>query len=335
MNFLESMETDEYADYHKHNIFYPFASEVEWELASWLSASSLSQKAIDQFLCLDYVRSLEMFAIIEHWRGPWTIQVQLNPPTFRSANELRHRVEALPAGPQWKTTKVSLQGYATKSPMRLYWHDGLEVVKHLFSNPIFAPSIETVPYRAYGMTDEGEVREYGEFMSTDQAWKIQVLDLPSIRFCKFKPWRQDALPNGHGFLGIIGATDKTPLTIGTGNKEMHPLLLSIANIAAGVRMKATSPVFALAAYLPIPKFLDVAPDVQAVLTARVYHYCIDKVVANLKIAERTGALMSDPMGRQQVLLLCHLPPPPNLTICCLILHEPASIHSRRSLLSSM
>jgi hypothetical protein len=40
-------------------------------------------------------------------------------------------------------------------------------------------------------------------------------------------------------LGVIAASDKTPLTIGTGNREMHPVLLSLANIEAGVRMKAT------------------------------------------------------------------------------------------------
>jgi len=77
---------------------------------------------------------------------------------------------------------------------------------------------------------------------------------------------------------------------------MHPLLLSIANIAAGARMKATSHAFSLAAYLPIPKFLNVSKAVQAVLAARVFHYCVDKVVVNLKVADRFGVAMSDPSG---------------------------------------
>jgi hypothetical protein len=81
---------------------------------------------------------------------------------------------------------------------------------------------------------------------------------------------------------------------------MHPLLLSVANIKASVRMKATAHAFALAAYLPIPKFLDVGTDVQAVLSARVFHHCIGKVVANLKTAEQTGVLMSDPFGRLRI-----------------------------------
>jgi hypothetical protein len=60
-------------------------------------------------------------------------------------------------------------------------------------------------------------------------------------------------------LSVIGASNKTPLTIGSGNKEMHPVLLSLANIDTGVHMKATSHAFALAAYLPIPKFVNVSP----------------------------------------------------------------------------
>ena len=41
---------------------------------------------------------------------------------------------------------------------------------------------------------------------------------------------------GHTMLSVICASDKTPLTIGMGNAEMHPLLISLANIDAGVRM---------------------------------------------------------------------------------------------------
>ena len=65
---------------------------------------------------------------------------------------------------------------------------------------------------------------------------------------------QSSLPDGHSFVGVIGASDKTPLTLGSGNKEMHLLLLSLTNIHADVHMKASSHAFALAAYLPIPSF---------------------------------------------------------------------------------
>src|ERR1700683_3525047 len=105
-------------------------------------------------------------------------------------------------------------------------------------------------------------------------------------------------------LGIIGTSDKTPLTIGFGNKEMHPVLLSLANINAGVRMKATSHAFTLAAYLPIPKFFNVSPQVQAMLSARIFHICFDIITVNLKHATVHGVPMSDPSGKVR---MCHTP----------------------------
>jgi hypothetical protein len=108
---------------------------------------------------------------------------------------------------------------------------------------------------------------------------------------------QSQLSPGHTFVGVILASDKTPLTIGTGNREMHPVLLSLANIDAGVRMKATSRAFALIGYLPIVKFLDVTDHEQSMLKARLFHYCLDIILQPLKDAERDGAELSDADGR--------------------------------------
>ena len=64
--------------------------------------------------------------------------------------------------------------YKTKEPLILYWRDGLEVVQHLFSNPAFASHLDISPYREYEEEPTGEERVYGEFMSADRAWEIQV-----------------------------------------------------------------------------------------------------------------------------------------------------------------
>ena len=183
----------------------------------------------------------------------------------------------------------------------LYWRDGLDVIKHLFSNPIFASCIDLSPYQEYKETPQGQQCVYGEFMSADCAWNIQVSSVFHTVLLLITITLQTNLPDGHSFLGVIGASDKMPLTIRMGDKEMHPLLLSIANIHAGVHMKATSHSFALAAYLPVPKFLNVSQPVQAVLAARIYHYAISIVMKNLKTAAQDGMVMSDLMGRLRVI----------------------------------
>lgn len=103
-------------------------------------------------------------------------------------------------------------------------------------------------------------------------------------------------------LGVIATSDKTPLTVGTGSKEMHPFLLSLTNIKAGVRMKATSHAFSLTSYLPIPKFKNVTAPVQAALSACVFHISVGIITESLQKAAIHGHVMPGPDGD---LRICH------------------------------
>jgi len=73
----------------------------------------------------------------------------------------------------------------------------------------------------------------------------------------------------------------------TGNLEMHPLFLTIANINSDVHMKATSHAWACIVYIPTLEFL-VHPDFHSVLEARVWHHCMDIVCTGLKLAAHAG-----------------------------------------------
>lgn len=67
-------------------------------------------------------------------------------------------------------------------------------------------------------------------------------------------------------------------------------------------MKATSHAFALAGYLPIPKFRDVTGPVQAALSARVFHIAVSIITNTLQQAEGPGHTMPGPDGN---LRICH------------------------------
>ena len=56
--FLDLFDEDEHTGAHQANPYYPFASQPEWELASFLLKSDLSRVAIDQFLKLQLVCAL-------------------------------------------------------------------------------------------------------------------------------------------------------------------------------------------------------------------------------------------------------------------------------------
>jgi hypothetical protein len=55
LTFLERFNDDAYAHHRNDNLYYPFASFQDWELASFLLSSTLSMAAIDRFLGIELV----------------------------------------------------------------------------------------------------------------------------------------------------------------------------------------------------------------------------------------------------------------------------------------
>ena len=80
------------------------------------------------------------------------------------------QMDTIPRGPNWRCTVIHIEGYPTRDPIQLYWHDALEVVRELFGNPIFSQHMEYDPY----IILDGQEREYSEWMSSDEAHRIQV-----------------------------------------------------------------------------------------------------------------------------------------------------------------
>ncbi|KAL4064880.1 hypothetical protein V8B97DRAFT_1919931 [Scleroderma yunnanense] len=160
-------------------------------------------------------------------------------------------------GMPWHCTKIELIGYKTTHPIYLIWHNGLEVIKMIFSNPIFAKVMTYDPHAIL--------------------WMVS-----------------DLLPEGMTILPIMATSNKIPVTSHTGNLEMHPLFLTVGNIQSDVWMKATSHAWSLAAFMPIPKF-KVHSKYQTILQARVWHKCMDIMCSNLKVAACTGMYTPDPL----------------------------------------
>ncbi|KAG1901601.1 uncharacterized protein F5891DRAFT_950324, partial [Suillus fuscotomentosus] len=90
VTFLDLFDADEYAEHRKENLFYPFASREEWEVADFLLRSPLSMAAINQFLglhmldfvpCRVYMTSARLLRVYSEWLtsdSAWEIQDQLH-----------------------------------------------------------------------------------------------------------------------------------------------------------------------------------------------------------------------------------------------------------------
>ena len=58
-------------------------------------------------------------------------------------------MESLPQGTPWNCTEIELIGYKTVHPIYLVWQDGLEVIKMLFSNPVFTQAMTYDPHTIF------------------------------------------------------------------------------------------------------------------------------------------------------------------------------------------
>jgi hypothetical protein len=101
-------------------------------------------------------------------------KVEQRPLSFKSAKELRSRVELLPSGPQWLMQTVQVPGDNTSTDLTLFYRDGLEVFKFLFGNPVYQGFMSYEPVKLYA-DQRREKRIYGDIMTGDWAWECQVL----------------------------------------------------------------------------------------------------------------------------------------------------------------
>ncbi|KZS88527.1 hypothetical protein SISNIDRAFT_417979 [Sistotremastrum niveocremeum HHB9708] len=252
---------DKFSKQRKKCLYYPFKSAAEAEIALMLDDSGMSNKEIDAFLKSQFVKSNK-------------------PLSFRSAQRLRQLIEMLPAGSQWKWKEIKFEGYETKSPLVVYYRDGLECIESLFADPRFVEHLDLIPRREY-LDEEHSVRTYNEMMTGQIPWEVQ-----------------DCLPEGATSLGVVMSSDKTQLSQGTGNAAAHPILLSLGNIKSSIRNSGSSHAFLLAALIPIPSFLEKDDQIRAVLEQRLLHECYDTVTASLKEAARNGHKMSNAIGEE-------------------------------------
>ena len=107
---------------------------------------------------------------------------------------------------------------------------------------------------------------------------------------------QEALPPGATILGVVLSSDKTNISVMSGNHMAHPVLISLANIDASIRSKASVHTYLLLALLPIVKFTHKTTRVRGLLQDRLVHSALNIVLSPLKTAATVGVMMNDPVG---------------------------------------
>ncbi|KAJ7813399.1 hypothetical protein B0H14DRAFT_3090354 [Mycena olivaceomarginata] len=241
--FMDNFSKDRHTNDRQNNLYYPFASADEWEVASYLARSNMTVVQIDEFL-----------------KTPSYGQNELS---FQSAKDLRSRIESLPPVPNGRRNHGKTD-HPTKKPLTLYYRDPLECLQSLLANPLIQDYIEYTPFRLW--SEAGRLfRVYTDWLSGDHAWDLQ-----------------DKLPVGATLLGVVLSSDKTQITTMTGNRSAYPVLLTLANLFKEFRSKASHHAFQLLCIVPIADFIERNKELRGVLVNRLFHAILDFVLEPLK-----------------------------------------------------
>ncbi|TFK58959.1 hypothetical protein BDN72DRAFT_873109 [Pluteus cervinus] len=176
----------------------------------------------------------------------WAARERRDPP-FANTEDLYNTIDSIPLGDvPWQSFTVKARGPNAgldgpswkRKAYDVWYRDPREVLKAQLGNPDFAHEMDFAPKEVRNTTT-GD-RRYGDFMSGQWSWRQADKVAEKV--------------DNHGstLCPIILGSDKTVVSVGTGNTEYYPLYMSNGLIHNNVR-RAHRGGMTLIAFLAIPK----------------------------------------------------------------------------------
>ena len=216
------------------NDWTPFLDRVDFELTEFLySRVQMSGAAID------FLSQIWRASLVNHGVVPDNINL------YERNSGLLATIDATTVGGvPWQGFTMSYDGPRPLNTPEwmttthdIWYRDPRELVRNMLANRDFDGEFDYIPFREY---DAKKRRRWRDFMSGDWAWKEADLIANS--------------PDTHGALlvPIILGSDKTTVSVATGQNEYYPVYLSIGNVRNNVR-RAHRNAVVLLGFLAIPK----------------------------------------------------------------------------------
>jgi hypothetical protein len=189
------------------------------------------------------------------------------PPPFKSSNHLLTTIDKIDFGEApWKSFTLCPRVHtpnSSRTPIpswkrneyTIWYRDPLVVIRNILSTTAFACSFDPSPYKRYNSSGD---RIYKDMMSGNWAWRQAVQMYHTYLLYQNDLFPQSMIAKDHSvahgamFVPVILGSDKTTVSVATGQNDYHPLYLSIGNIHNSLR-RAHDSAITVVAFLAIPR----------------------------------------------------------------------------------
>ncbi|KAG1717759.1 hypothetical protein EDD22DRAFT_983820 [Suillus occidentalis] len=200
-------------------------------------------------------------------------------PPFTDHKDLHNVIDATQLGDvPWQSFSVQYTGERPEvvppwmdDEFEVWYRDPHAMAHNILANPTFKDEIDYTPFREYDTVED--TRCWKDFMSGDWAW--QQADTIS----------KDPEAHGSVLVPIILGSDKTTVSVGTGNNEYYPLYASIGNVCNNVQ-RAHRDALVIIGFLAIPKTdrKHSKDDVFWIFRRQLFHSSLSAILSSLKSA---------------------------------------------------
>jgi hypothetical protein len=197
------------------------------------------------------------------------------------------------AGPKWHTTEVAI-GDALNDKHILHYRDIEEVGDYLMGLPPLSGQLLFTPVK---MKEEDNTTDVYEEMCSGTAWnELQVylgFYFSYYATDRLTKYNQPCIPVGTTLGGVIFTSDKTRLTMHTGDVAAHGLYMLLANINKSVRSQDSHNTWLLIAYAPTSKWRlmmlhcehlskTAKTELMGILNRQLFHRCLSIITRPLR-----------------------------------------------------
>ncbi|THH20301.1 hypothetical protein EUX98_g8604 [Antrodiella citrinella] len=188
----------------------PYGDRLQFEMAEFLfKREQMAQSNVNWLM--------EAFAAFGYAFGL--------PPPFENNTSMHNTIDATPLGDApWTSFTAQYTGEkpTTNVPAWMdatydvWCRDPRTVIRNMLANPDFKDEFDAAPYREY---DKNDKQQFTNLMSGNWAWRQADAII-----------RENPENAGAMFTPIVLGSDKTTVSVATGQNEYYPLYISLGNV---------------------------------------------------------------------------------------------------------